>query len=144
MTDSKKPEPKVEREVAEQFFRDWALEMDIDLDEKLDAEDAAQLKKQSNRIIKAIMAGDAVINAEGLMTYTPSHRNSKYKQTIVFQERTGAHLMAMDGQGKDRDARKTFAVMAEMCGVSPATFAGNNLVGKDAKICEAIFALLMD
>ncbi len=50
--------------------------------------------------------------------------------------------MAMDGKKKNYDVTKTYAVMADMCKVHPNTFAG--LVGIDAKICEALFALLMD
>ena len=50
--------------------------------------------------------------------------------------------MAMDGKKKGHDVKKTYAVMADMCKVHPNVFAG--LAGSDIKVCEAIFALLMD
>ena len=50
--------------------------------------------------------------------------------------------MAMDGKKKNYDVSKTYAVLADMCQVHQKVFAG--LVGTDVKVCEALFALLMD
>mgnify|MGYP007079515513 CR=1 FL=1 len=86
--------------------------------------------------------GDLVFNDDGEAVYTPSHKRSKYQEAITFHERTGGSLMAMDGKKKNHDVAKTFAVMAEMTKLHSGVFA--NLVGKDIKVCEAIFALLMD
>jgi hypothetical protein len=83
-----------------------------------------------------------VFNEDGEAIYTPQHKRSKYKEPITFHERTGASLMAMDGKKKNHDVAKTYAVMADMCDVHPNTFAG--LVGTDVKVCEALFAFLMD
>ena len=52
------------------------------------------------------------------------------------------HYGASNGKKKGHDVAKTYAVLADMTGLHPNTFAG--LVGIDVKICEALFALLMD
>lgn len=134
---------KVAKEVAEQEFERFVEEMDLDLDtSQMDAEDLTAFNKQKSRIIRAIERGHLVINENGEAEYTPSNGRSKHQETIVFHERTGASLMAMDSKKKNHDVAKTYAVMADMCKVHQSVFAG--LVGTDVKICEALFALLMD
>jgi hypothetical protein len=136
-------ENKVAREVAEQEFERFAEEMDLDLDtSSMDAEDLTAFNKQKGRLIRAIERGSLVINENGEAVYTPANPGSKHQDPITFHERTGASLMAMDGKKKGHDVAKTYAVMADMCKVHPSTFAG--LKGTDVKVCEALFALLMD
>lgn len=136
-------ENPVAREVAEAEFQRFADEMDLDLDTAtMDAEDLAAFNKQKNRLVRAIERGDLVISESGEAIYTPSNPGSKHRDAITFHERTGASLMAMDGKKKGHDVAKTYAVMADMCKVHPSTFAG--LKGTDVKVCEALFALLMD
>jgi Zn-finger domain-containing protein len=136
-------EPKVALEMAEAELDRFAEEMDLDLDTAdMDAEDLAQFTKLRKRLLHAIQKGALVINDNGEAVYTPQNRKSKHQDALTFRERTGASLMAMDGKKKNYDVTKTYAVMADMCKVHPNVFAG--LVGIDAKICEALFALLMD
>ncbi len=117
--------------------------MDLDLDTAdMDSEDLTAFNKQKNRILKVIQNGHLIINEKGEMVYTPSNPDSKHKDAITFHERTGASLMAMDGKKKNYDVAKTYAVMANMCHVHQSVFA--SMVGIDGKVCEAIFALLMD
>lgn len=133
----------VAREVAEEEFDRFADEMDLDLDtSSMDAEDLTAFNKQKNRLVRAIERGSLVINENGEAVYTPQNAGSKHHDPITFHERTGASLMAMDGKKKGHDVAKTYAVMADMCKVHPSTFAG--LKGTDVKVCEALFALLMD
>jgi len=134
---------KIDAETAALEFYNFAESMDLDVDlTGMDAEDVAAFNKQKTRIIRAIQKGDLVFNDNGEAVYTPSHDRSKHREAITFHERTGASLMAMDGKKKGHDVAKTYAVMADMCKVHPAVFAG--LVGTDVKVCEALFALLMD
>ena len=134
---------KVALEVAEQEFDRFVEEMDLDLDTSLmDAEDLTAFTKQKNRIIRAIQRGHLVVNENGEAVYTPFNKGSKHKEPLTFHERTGASLMAMDGKKKNHDVAKTYAVLADMCRVHQSVFAG--LVGTDVKVCEALFALLMD
>ena len=136
-------EQVVAPEVAAAEFDRFAAAMDIDTDTaKWDAEDVAAFTKQKSRILKAIERGALVVNESGEAVYTPWNPRSGYKEPITFHERTGASLMAMDGSKKGHDVAKTYAVMADMCGVHPKVFAG--LAGSDVKVCEALFALLMD
>lgn len=134
---------KIAKDVAEQEFDRWADEMDLDIDTAdMDQEDLTAFNKQKRRIVQAIERGALVISEDGEAVYTPSNPKSKHRDPITFHERTGASIMAMDGKKKNEDVRKTYAVMADMCNVHPSTFAG--LVGVDGKVCEALFALLMD
>lgn len=134
---------KVDIETAKVEFDRFAEDMDLDLDESMmDAEDLTAFNKQKNKILQAIQRGHLVINDNGEAEYTPHRKNSKHDKAIIFHERTGASLMAMDGKKKGHDVSKTYAVMADMCKVHQSVFAG--LAGPDIKVCEALFALLMD
>lgn len=136
--------PVCDPETAKNEFDRFVDSMDLDLDTAdMDSEDLAAFNKTKNRILRAIEKGALIIDAEtGEAIYTPQHTRSKVKDAITFHERTGASLMAMDGVKKNHDVTKTYKVMADMCKVHPGVFAG--LVGTDVKVCEAIFALLMD
>jgi len=134
---------KIAPEAAEAEFVRFAESMDLDVDTGyMDDEDKTQFEKLQRRIVRAICDGSLVVNEKGEAVYTPENESSKHKDAITFHERTGASLMAMDGKKKGHDVSKTYAVMASMCKVPAATFA--NLAGKDIKVCEALFALLMD
>lgn len=136
-------ENKVARDMAEQEFDRFVDSMDLDLDTAgLDVEDLTAFTKQKNRIIRQVERGALVINDNGEAVYTPQNKGSKHTDAITFHERTGASLMAMDGKKKGHDVAKTYAVLADMCKVHANVFAG--LVGTDVKVCEALFALLMD
>ena len=108
--------------------------------EDMDTEDRAAFKKQRKRMLTALGDGSLVINDEGEAVYTP--KNSADGAPIHFRERTGASLMASDRHGKGKDVAKTYAIMADMTQETPKRFA--LLKGVDIKVCEAIYALLMD
>jgi len=134
---------KIAQEVADAEFERFVDAMDLDVDTaKMDAEDVTAFNKTKSRLIRAIQSGALSFNEDGESVYTPQHKRSKHKDAITFHERTGASLMATDGKKKNCDAAKTYAMMADMCKLHPSVFAG--MVGTDIKICEAIFALLMD
>lgn len=134
---------KVALEQAEQEFNQWAEAMDLDLDETLmDEDDMRGFMRQKKRILKAVQNGSLVFNDDHEAVFTPQHRNSKTKDPITFHERTGASLMAVDRKKKGHDVARMYAVLADMCNTAPQTFAG--LAGEDVKVCEALFALLMD
>lgn len=136
-------EKVIDTETAEHEFDRFVEAMDLDLDtSQMDQEDYNAFMKQKRRIIRAMEKGSLVINENGEAVYTPSNHKSKYTDPITFHERTGASLMAMDTKKKNHDVAKTYAVLAEMCKVHQNVFAG--LVGNDVKVCESLFALLMD
>jgi hypothetical protein len=136
-------EEKCAREVAEQEFERFLDAMDIQLDlEQGDADDQRADKLQREKILRAIMYGDLVINDDGEAVYTPWRPKSKYKEPITFHERDGSTLTAGDNKGKNALGRQTYAMMASMCRVDASVFAGKQLVGTDIKVCEALFALL--
>ena len=133
----------VAKDVAESEFDRFVEEMDLDVSpEGMDAEDLASFTKIKSTVLRAIMRGNLTINDNGEAVYTPAREGSKHKDPITFHERSGASVMAMDGKKKGHDISRTYAVMADMCQVPQNVFAG--LVGTDIKVCEALFALLMD
>ena len=130
-------------EVAQAEFDRFVEEMDLLLDTaKMDEEDLTAFNKQKDKLVVAIGRGALAINDNGEAVYTPQNERSKHKEAITFHERTGASLMAMDGKKKGHDVKKMYAVLGDMCKEHPSVFAG--LVGTDVKICEALFALLME
>lgn len=136
-------ESKIDKATAEKEFDRFVDMMDLDLDTAdMDVEDLTAFKKQKSRIVRAIERGALIVNDDGEAVYTPCNRKSKHSDAITFHERTGASLMAMDTKKKNHDVAKTYAVMGDMCNVHQSVFAG--LVGNDVKVCEALFALLMD
>lgn len=140
---SEENKDKISREFAEQEFDRFAESMDLDFNPvHMDAEDLTAFNKQKERFIRAIINGSLSINENGEAIYMPRNRNSKHDKELTFHERTGATVIAMDSMKKGQDIRKTYAAMAEMCRTHPNTFSG--LVGIDIKVCETIFALLMD
>lgn len=136
-------EDKLDKDTAQAEFDRFVECMDLDLDtSQMDAEDLTAFNRQKGKVLRALQRGNLIINDNGEAVFTPTNPRSKYKEAITFHERTGASLMAMDGKKKNHDVSKTYAVMADMCQVHPNVFAG--LVGSDVKLCEALFALLMD
>lgn len=132
----------VAQEVAEQEFERFADAMALDVDESfMDEEDRKGFRAQKRRFVKAVQDGSLVINDDGEAVYTPQNAKSKYKEPIIFHERTGATLRATDGKKKNHDAERTYAMIADMCKIPASAFAG--MVGADIKTCEAIFILLM-
>lgn len=134
---------KIGLEVAESEFDRWVEAMDLDLDQAtMDTADLASFSKQRRRLIRAMMKGALVIREDGLAVYTPYNKNSKSNEPLIFNERTGASLMAMDSRKSGHDAARTYAILGDLCKVHPSIFA--NLAGEDIKVCEALFAFLMD
>lgn len=134
---------KLDGETALNEFERWTNSMDLDVDTSgMDEEDLTAFNKQKNKIIRSLELGSMIINDSGEAEYTPRNARSRVKDPIVFRERSGASLMAMDGKKKGYNVTKTYSVLADMCNVHPSVFSG--LIGTDIKVCEAVFALLMD
>lgn len=132
---------KIAAEMAEAEFERFVDEMDIDANTAaMDEEDRTQFQKQKSRMVRAIQKGALIITEDGEAIYTP--QRSGEIEPIHFRERTGATAIAADGVKKGRDASKAYHMMADMAGIEPRTF--SKLRGVDIKVCEAIFALLMD
>lgn len=133
----------VDRETAEAEFDRFIEEMDVDADPAyMDEDDRGSFNKARSKIIRAIMSGLVVINENGEAVVNPKNSKSTYTDSLTFHERTGASLMAADGKKRNQDVARTYSMMAEMCKTHPSTF--TKLVGSDIKVCESIFALLMD
>lgn len=135
---------KVDKETANQFFENWAIDMDIDIDKsKMDDEDIAGFENAKMKVINAIMRGHLVFNEDGEAVYTPYRKKSKKcGEAITFYERTGETLLAQDGKKKNAEVKKTYAVMAQMTKGHPSDFV--NMAGADLGVCMALFMLLMD
>ena len=95
----------------------------------------------STDVVDACMRGDLVFNNEDEPVFTPSEKSKWTAGAMTFHERTGATLSSTDGKGKNQDVAKTFAAMGQICGMAPKML--QKLKGRDYRICEAIFLLLM-
>ena len=130
----------VDAETAEQDVETFLEENDV-LTLDMDAEDTTHFLKQKMRIKNAIMRGHATIDDKGLLTYTPFEEETLVKNPIVFHKRKGGDMHGVDSK-KKKDAANTYSIMGFMCRVEPKVFA--TMVGTDIKVCEAVYALLMD
>jgi len=131
----------VDEEVALVEFDRFVEAMDLDVDTTyMDEEDLTTFSKLKRRLVKALCNGSLAINEEGEAVFTP--QKSKVDRVITFHERTGASLMASDGKKRNQSVAMTYAVMGDMTKEHPGTF--TKLKGNDIKVCEAIYALLMD
>lgn len=136
-------EEKICKEVAEQEFERWGEAMDLDFNvSAMLKEDSVEFERMKAKIVKALMRGSLIIDDCGRAVYTPTNPESGYKEPITFKERTGAMIMGIDRFKKNQQAAASYAMMAELCGLPAKAFAG--LVGFDIKVCEAMFALLME
>lgn len=133
---------KVAKDVAALEIDRFMEAMDIVIDDDLDADSAAAYNRARSRMVRAVTLGSLVIDDNGEAIYTPKHPNSRSKEPIRFHERSGSTAVAMDSCKKGANTARMYAMLGDMCKVPPATFSG--LVGPDIKMCEAIFALLMD
>jgi len=135
-------EPKVALEVAEEMFQDFADAMGLDLNEAaMTEEDVQGFQSHKRRIVAAIQDGSLIFDDLGQPVFTPQRPGTQDKSPITFHERSGADLMAADAVKDKSLAKKLYAMMGSLCKVPPARFA--NMVGKDIKVCEALFAVLM-
>lgn len=141
MTEKNEKKQKIEvmaREAAEAEFDRFVDAMDIDADPTdMSDEDKKGLQQSRRTVVKAIMNGSLMIEADGTPVYTP--RRSKDVTPIRFREPTGADLMEMDKAKAGADINKTFKILAAITSTSPARFA--NLVMSDLNVCSAVMVL---
>lgn len=133
---------KVSKDVAAVEVDRFLDLMDIVIDDELDPESMTAYSRARARMVRAVANGSLVIDDNGEAIYTPRHPNSRSKEPIRFHERSGSTAIAMDSCKKGANTARMYAMLGDMCRIPPATFSG--LVGPDIKMCEAIFALLMD
>lgn len=135
----------VSRKVALQEFERFCDAMDIDDNVTYMGEDEqASFAKFKQVILRRMQGGSLIINHDGEAEYKPiktTINKDKPDQRLVFHERTGAHMLTMDGKKKNHDMSKMYGVLAGMCKVHPSIFA--KMIGPDLKTCEALFVLLM-
>ena len=133
-------EAVVALEVCEAEFERWTEAMDLSFDPKgWDDEDKKTFIDAKNRLLKAMESGALVVDVEGRLVYTPLV--GKDRTPIVWNEPSGADLMAMDQKKNGHNVAKTYAVMGSMTGVQPTRFTG--MKARDLKVCQAIYALFL-
>ena len=129
---------KIDRDTATQEFERWAEEMDLDL-QCYTEEDEADLEKHRNRILREIRRGNATVDDNGILQFTPSR--SKVDDAIVFYEPTGATYQAIDGKKKGHDIKRQNAMLGDLTKQHPAVFA--KLANSDFKFCQSVLALFL-
>lgn len=133
-------EMKVDLATCESEFERFADVMDIDTDVTgMDEESREGFQQQKDKIIKAMMRGNLIVNEAGEPVFTPKH--DEHRNPITFKMPTGAALMAMDKKKKSEDMGKMYAAMGEICGVPVKTFA--LMAMPDLKVCLAVTSLFL-
>lgn len=133
---------KINKEMAEQEFSNFADDMDLDVDiSNMDSEDKEAFEKLKRKIILAIINGSLIFNENSEPVFTPQ-RSGDNTKPITFKEVTGAGFLSMDKTKQSHGMAKVFGLMAEMTGTSQKTF--SNFVGSDIKVCIAITNLFLD
>lgn len=127
---------KIDEETAENEFERFCELMDIETD--LDKEDRADFMAQKSTLVKAIRRGHAVIDDDGLVSYTTW--KSGEPQTFKFNEITGAVLISMEKSKGGGNAR-VFRGMAEITETNDKVF--SNLKRSDLAVCMSVYLLLM-
>lgn len=132
---------KVAADVAEAEFERFADTMDLDVDASaMGDEDRADFEQHKRVVVGAIMRGSLVINDAGEPVYTCQRGDLKGTE-LTWREPDGAALLAMDQQKKGRDVAKTYATMAAICKVPPATF--SKMKQGDLKVCSSLLVLFL-
>lgn len=139
---SEEKEVKIVWEVAENDFKNWCEDQDIDDDVKtMDEDDQKGFENSKRRIIRAVIAGHLIFNDDGLAEYTPHREKSSFKDTLTFHEYTGGDLSAgLDGNKKNQNVKATYKTMAKVCKCRSIVF--DKMAGPDLKVCQSIFMLL--
>jgi|GEM_PF-2151254 len=134
MTESKF---KVAEEVATAEFERMCKAMRIEQDlAELDEEELAGWKALCDPIVKDIMRGQLVINAEGLAVYTPIGGKA-----LTFNAPTGATLMALETYGKGKDVSNMMASIADMTGTGKGEL--SRLPARDVQACGRLARLFL-
>lgn len=129
---------KMPIEVAEAEFARFIDAMDLDVEvDFMDSEEERDFTREKRIFLRAVQAGNLVVDDEGRPVYTPKLGNT---EPLVFNEYDGAALMASDGAKKGKDISKSYRVMASITKQTPARFA--RMKGRDLKVCTAIMLFL--
>lgn len=130
----------IAREVAEEQFKQFCEDMDIDDNvEKMNEEDSKGFDQNKEVLIEAMMLGRLVLNDDSEPVYTP--KRSGFANPLTFREPSGADLMAMDRKKNGQDVGKMFALMDAVTKSVPG--ACSKLKGPDFKTAQAIMVLFM-
>lgn len=133
-------EPKFGRDVAEQAFEQFCVEMDIDHDvSKMDEKDAEGFNENKELIISAFMDGRLQFNENQEPELTC--QRSKIDKPLVFREPSAADYMAMDRKKEGQDVGKMISLMDSVTRTANGTC--SKLKGRDFKIAKAIMTLFM-
>ena len=127
----------ITEEVAKAEIARFAEAMDLDLDPAgMDDEDKKSLAEAERKLVRAMLAGQLVINECG----EPVVKTSA-GQTITFKEPKGAALMEMDQRKKSHDIARLYTVMGAITGLPTKTF--SDMANRDVKVCIAITNLFL-
>ena len=132
---------KIALEVAEAEFAKFIDEWDIDANvDAMSGEDRESFEQQQSRIVRQIVKGAAVIDADGSITYTLKHPKGSTTE-VVFRVPGGDAYMAMDKFKERQSMHKLYAFMGVMTKLPPAIF--GNMDGRDIKFCQGVTLLFL-
>lgn len=130
----------VSREVAEEAFKDYCLNMDIDDASGEDEDDKKGFEQHKKLIVKALMDGTLTVNENSELVLTPK-RSPKLQDPLTFREPSAADFMAMDRKKDNAPITKTVVLMDSVTKSAPGTC--SKLVGSDFKLAQSIMTLFI-
>lgn len=132
---------KVARDVAEAEFERMCTARRVCTDvDQLDADDITGLDDIRKKVVRAIVAGDLVVEENGDPVYTPPVAGAK---SLHFHKPTSATYMAMDGKSDDAQGSHMRMVRA----VTEMTRSNKGEISKleapDYQVCQSIAQLFL-
>jgi hypothetical protein len=135
-------EPKVAREVAERDFERMCRSRRVVTDPaEIDEDDLPGLTAVREKLVKAIMRGELVIEENGDPVYTPPVGGAK---SLRFHKPTGATYMAMEANRPgeaDGQVARTVRALTEMTRSDKGEIA--RLEGADYQMCVTLGQLFL-
>lgn len=139
-----KNEVVISEEIAEEEFKKWADDNEIDIDtQKMSSEEKDSFDLMKGRIIKAISKGLLVIDDNGNFAYTisgksqPGYAGSK----LTISQPTGQAFIATDNFKQGQNVHKSMAILSALTGKDVKFF--TNLHVKDYKVLDAIATFML-
>lgn len=135
--DTKKSEPAVAREVAEEEFARFVELNDLTFDtQRMSPDTREEFEDRRARFVLAVQRGRLVVEDDGSAKFTPKSGDGT---PLTFRQPRGGDLQQLDNFRGDQTQKKAQALYALMTGTSISRV--QSLLISDLTVCEAIASL---
>ena len=137
-------ENKISKEMAETEFKNWCELNDLECDESvMNEEDQKAFVPLKERIVKAIMKGNAVVDGETIeYTLNDSYEGNMAGMKITINSPTARMFSGMDGYKDTQHVKKLQGAMSALCGIDVGVFSKMKI--PDWKFFQSVCVLFMN